>query len=59
MGRASCWLKIGCPNSICVQKNYCSGKNVVEETGKDARTAHVTLYHDARHASYLELPVAR
>jgi uncharacterized protein len=52
-------LVISCPNSIYVQKNYCSGKNVVEETGKDARTAHVTLYHDARHASYLELPVAR
>jgi uncharacterized protein len=52
-------LVVNCPNSIYLQKNYCSGKDVVEETGRDARTAHVTLHHDSRHASYLELPVAR
>ncbi|MBK9745320.1 MAG: hypothetical protein IPO91_00940 [Chloroflexi bacterium] len=30
---------------------------VAEETGADARTAHITLYHDANHPSYLELPI--
>jgi putative CocE/NonD family hydrolase len=50
-------LVISCPNSIHVQKNYNSGGVVAEESGRDARTAHVTLYHDEVHASYLELPV--
>ena len=30
-----------------------------EETGKDARTAHIQLLHDAEHASVLELPVVK
>jgi hypothetical protein len=30
---------------------------VAQESAKDARTAHVTLYHDAEHPSYLEIPV--
>jgi hypothetical protein len=46
-----------CPNSINVEKNYNSGGEVSRETGKDARTAHITLYHDANHMSSLELPV--
>ncbi len=50
-------LVIACPNSIHWQKNYNSGGVVAEETAADARTAHVTLYHDAAHPSYLELPV--
>jgi len=45
------------PNSIFLQKNYNSGGVVAEESGADARTAHVRLYHDAEHPSYLELPV--
>jgi hypothetical protein len=44
------------PNSIQVEKNYNSGGAVANESGKDARTAHIALYHDAEHASYLELP---
>jgi hypothetical protein len=32
---------------------------VAEESGKDARTAHVILYHDQDHLSHLELPVVR
>jgi hypothetical protein len=48
---------IKCPNSIFLQKNYNSGGNVEDESGADARTAHVTLYHDAQHPSYLELPL--
>jgi hypothetical protein len=31
---------------------------VADESGKDARTAHVRLFHDAEHASCLEVPVA-
>jgi putative CocE/NonD family hydrolase len=52
-------LVIRCPNSIYLQKNYNSGGNVAEETSTDARTAHVTLYHDANHPSHLEFPVVR
>ena len=47
------------PNSINTQKNYNSGGVVVEESGADARTAHVKLYHDREHPSYLELPVVK
>jgi putative CocE/NonD family hydrolase len=50
-------LIISCPNTIYLEKNYNSGGVVAEESGKDARTAHVTLYHDKDHPSYLELPV--
>jgi len=50
-------LVITCPNSIYAQKNYNSGGVVAEESGQDARTAHVTLYHDGEHPSFLELPI--
>ncbi len=46
------------PNSIQWEKNYNSGGIVHEESGKDARTAHIKLYHDAKYPSYLELPIA-
>jgi putative CocE/NonD family hydrolase len=52
-------LLFSSPNSIYFQKNYNGGGVVAEESGKDARTAHVTLYHDAGHLSYLELPVVQ
>jgi putative CocE/NonD family hydrolase len=52
-------LLLGSPNSIYFEKNYNGGGTVAEESGKDARTAHVTVYHDARHASVLELPVGK
>ncbi len=52
-------LVITCPNSIYVQKNYNSGGDVSNETDKDAQTAHITLYHDASHQSYLEIPIAK
>jgi predicted acyl esterase len=45
------------PNSIQVEKNYNSGGVVASESAEDARTAHIALYHDARHASFLELPI--
>jgi putative CocE/NonD family hydrolase len=52
-------LVLVCPNSIGLEKNYNSGGVVAAESGKDARTAHITLYHDAEHASFLELPIVR
>jgi putative CocE/NonD family hydrolase len=45
------------PNSRDWEKNYNSGGEVAKETAKDARKAHVRLFQDAEHASYLELPV--
>jgi putative CocE/NonD family hydrolase len=50
-------LVIVSPNTPGVEKNYNSGGVVADETAKDARTAHVTLYHDAAHPSALEIPV--
>ncbi|MEN3332777.1 MAG: uncharacterized protein V7641_2142 [Blastocatellia bacterium] len=52
-------LVLNCPNSIYVQKNYNGGSAVEKESGKDARTAHVTLYHDSEHPSSLEIPIVR
>jgi putative CocE/NonD family hydrolase len=51
-------LVIAPMNSLYSEKNYNSGGVVADETGKDARTVTVTLYHDAQHASALFLPVA-
>jgi putative CocE/NonD family hydrolase len=50
-------LLLSCPNSIYHEKNYNGGGVVAEESGKDARTAHVTVFHDQDHPSYLELPL--
>ena len=50
-------LLIQSPNSIFWQKNYNSGGVVAEETTKDARMAHVKLYHDTEYPSNLELPL--
>jgi uncharacterized protein len=47
------------PNSIQLEKNYNSGGIVANESGKDARTAHISLYHDTQHASSLEIPIAK
>jgi putative CocE/NonD family hydrolase len=51
-------LVFSSPNTIQLEKNYNSGGVVAQESARDARTAHVTLYHDAEHPSYLEIPVA-
>ena len=51
-------LVIGSINTPSTQKNYNSGGVVAKETGKEAKTAHIQLLHDAEHASALELPVA-
>lgn len=50
-------LVVYSPNSIFWQKNYNSGGVVADETAKDARTAHIKVYHDAQHASSIDLPL--
>jgi putative CocE/NonD family hydrolase len=50
-------LVVTAVNSISWQKNYCSGGVVADETAKDARTCHVQVYHDAAHASAIQLPL--
>ncbi|HWX14966.1 MAG TPA: CocE/NonD family hydrolase [Chthoniobacterales bacterium] len=50
-------LVVYSPNSIFWQKNYNSGGVVADETAKDARVAHVKIYHDAEHASAIQLPL--
>ncbi len=52
-------LVLSCPNTIQLQKNYNSGGDVSSETAADARTAHITLHHDADHLTYLEIPVVK
>ena len=52
-------LLLKSPNSYALQKNYNSGGVVADESAKDARTAHINVYHDAQHPSVLELPVAK
>ncbi len=52
-------LVLKCLNSIYFEKNYNSGGRVETESGKDARVAHITVYHDADHPSALEVPVVR
>ena len=48
-------LVVSSPNSILWQKNNCSGGVVADETVKGARTCHVQVYHDAQHASAIQL----
>jgi hypothetical protein len=50
-------LVVRSPNNIYWEKNYNSGGEVSRESGKDAHTAHLVLYHDAAHPSALALPV--
>lgn len=52
-------LILNYPNTIQSEKNYNSGGVVAEESAKDARTAHITLSHDASHPSYLEIPTVK
>jgi uncharacterized protein len=51
-------LVIGPLNTRFFEKNYNAGGVVASESGKDARTATVTLYHDAQHPSALSMPLA-
>ncbi len=51
-------LTVGPLNDPSVQKNFNSGGRLGFETREDARVATITLHHDARYPSALELPVA-
>jgi predicted acyl esterase len=51
-------LVFSSPNTINLEKNYNSGGDVSRESAKDARTAHITLFHNADHPSSLELPLS-
>jgi putative CocE/NonD family hydrolase len=51
-------LVIGPINSPNWEKNYNSNGLVANESGKDARTVIVTVYHDGQHPSALYLPIA-
>ncbi len=50
-------ILISNPGTWYFEKNYNSGGVVARESGKDARTAKITLHHDARHPSYLQIPM--
>jgi hypothetical protein len=52
-------LVIRSMNSTGAEKNYNSGGVVAAETGKDAKTAHITLVHDGDRPSALELPIVK
>lgn len=45
-------------NSPNYQKNYNTGGRIGYEDPKDARVAHIIVFHDASHASALLLPLA-
>ena len=40
-------------------RNFNGGGNPNAESGRDARTATISVYHDAKHPSVLELPVVK
>ena len=51
-------LLVHCINSIATEELQ-QRRRRRDETGKDARTAHVTLLHDAGHPSALEIPIVK
>ncbi|MEM5774457.1 MAG: CocE/NonD family hydrolase [Anaerolineaceae bacterium] len=52
-------LVFACPNTPSLEKNYNAGGVVNEESGADARTAHVKFYHDAEHPACLQVPIVK
>jgi putative CocE/NonD family hydrolase len=50
-------LLVMSPSSIELERNYHGGGRVSFESGKDAKTAHLELLHDASHPSALLLPI--
>jgi predicted acyl esterase len=52
-------LVVGSVNTPGTEKNYNGGGVVSKEMGKDTKTAHIQLLHDAEHGSVLELPVVK
>lgn len=52
-------LVIASINSQNFEKNYNTAGNVANESRKDARTAHIRLYHTANYPSFLEIGQAQ
>lgn len=52
-------LVIGPVNAPDWEKNYNTDGVVADESGKDARTVTVALYHDSGHPSALFIPIAK
>lgn len=52
-------LLLTTPNPLGTARNYNGGGNPNAESGREARTATISLYHDAKHPSALELPVVK
>ncbi|MBF9235885.1 CocE/NonD family hydrolase [Hymenobacter sp. BT683] len=52
-------LVLTTPNPMASARNYNGGGNPTAESGKDARTAVISVYHDAQHPSALELPIVK
>jgi uncharacterized protein len=50
-------LTIAALNSPAYQKNYNTGGRIGYEKIEDARIAHIRIFHDAKHKSYLTLPL--
>ena len=50
-------LVIGPTDPLHMQRNYNSGGEVAQESGKDARTVTVRLFHDENHRSVLSMPL--
>lgn len=47
------------PTPMLWEKNYNAGGVVAEESGKDARTANITVYHSDQYPSFLEVPLTK
>jgi len=45
-------------NSPIYQKNYNTGGRIGYEDPRQARVAHIKIFHDGHHASVLQLPLA-
>jgi predicted acyl esterase len=56
VNRGGLWREATTPST---EKNYNRGGVEAAETGKDAKTAHVTLVHEGEHASTLEVPIVK
>jgi len=52
-------LLVSTPNSMNFEKNYGSGGMVSHETGKDAHTARVRIFHDGARASVIRMPIMK
>ncbi len=48
---------ISSPNTWFFERNYNGGGVVVNESGKDARTANVKLYHNSKYPSHIQIPI--